>query len=196
MRRRLSPRHLPAPGRAESGAPWHAQDGEGFTAGEYASGSGHRAVLQQLLDHAVRAELILGTVARRERPPGAPGLAARDYLGSTLQYHEGRLMDAEGEAVMMGWETPLMELHADVVCRGGGGDVLNVGFGMGIVDAAIQARNPRSHTIIEAHPDVYAHMLKLGWDQKPGVKVVFGRWQDVIGQVSGSCLHICLDTWN
>ena len=32
--------------------------------------------------------------------------------------------------------------------------MLNVGFGLGLVDTAIQSNNPRSHTIIEAHPDV------------------------------------------
>ena len=59
-----------------------------------------------------------------------------------------------------------MEAHAHVVCTGGG-DVLNVGFGMGMVDEAIQRRAPRSHTIIEAHPDVYRHMLESGvaWGQ-------------------------------
>lgn len=35
-----------------------------------------------------------------------------------------------------------------------GGDVLNVGFGLGLVDAAIQSNQPASHTIVEAHPDV------------------------------------------
>ncbi len=57
-----------------------------------------------------------------------------------------------------------MEAHAEAVCSGRG-DVLNVGFGMGIVDAVIQQRRPRSHTIIEAHPDVHRHMLDTG-----------GRW--------------------
>lgn len=38
---------------------------------------------------------------------------------------------------MMDWETPLMQRHAAAICAGGG-DVLNVGFGMGIVDAFIQ----------------------------------------------------------
>ena len=56
---------------------------------------------------------------------------------------------------------PLMEAHAEAVCSSGG-DVLNVGFGMGMVDTAIQRRRPRSHTIIEAHPDVYRHMLDSG----------------------------------
>lgn len=39
------------------------------------------------------------------------------------------------------------------ICSGGG-VVLNVGFGLGLVDSAIQTHNPRSHTIVEAHPDV------------------------------------------
>jgi hypothetical protein len=43
-----------------------------------------------------------------------------------------------------------------------GGDVLNVGFGMGLVDTAIQKRKPKSHTIVEAHPGVYEKMLRDG----------------------------------
>lgn len=46
-----------------------------------------------------------------------------------------------------------------------------------------QGYRPSSHTIIEAHPDVYAHMLSRGWDRKPGVRILFGRWQDVLGQL-------------
>lgn len=49
---------------AEAGAPWHTQDNDGYTAGEYASGSGHRDILELLLDWAVRAELILGGYGR------------------------------------------------------------------------------------------------------------------------------------
>lgn len=44
---------------------------------------------------------------------------------------------------------------------------------------------PRSHTIIEAHPDVYKYACSQGWDKKPGVRMVQGRWQDVIDEVSG-----------
>lgn len=39
-----------------------------------------------------------------------------------------------------------MAAHADVMdCAGR--DILNVGFGMGIIDTEIQRRRPRSHTI-------------------------------------------------
>ena len=79
-----------------------------------------------------------------------------------------------------------METHAELMCAQGGA-VLNVGFGMGLIDEAIQRRfeaNDKlvSHTIIEAHPEVYAKMLKDGWDKKKGVKILFGRWQ-----VRGHC---------
>ena len=42
---------------------------------------------------------------------------------------------------------------------------------------------PRSQTIIEAHPDVYKYACSQGWDSKPGVRLVLGRWQDVMDQV-------------
>jgi protein arginine N-methyltransferase 2 len=60
-----------------------------------------------------------------------------------------------------------------------GRTVLNVGFGLGIIDSIIQETGPSHHTIIEAHPDVYQRMVELGWDKKPNVTILFGRWQDV-----------------
>jgi protein arginine N-methyltransferase 2 len=47
-----------------------------------------------------------------------------------------------GEAVMMGWEGPLMVRHAAIICSRGG-TVLNVGFGLGLIDSAIQVREGR-----------------------------------------------------
>ena len=55
---------------------------------------------------------------------------------------------------------------------------------MGIVDGYIQERRPRTHTIVEAHPDVRAHMSRAGWDEKKGVTVEFGRWQDVLPRLA------------
>lgn len=77
----------------EAGAPWHAQDAAGRSAGEYASGGRHRGCVRLLMDWAVRAELLLGSIARRERKGAAPN---RDYLSSSIKYIDGRLMDEQG----------------------------------------------------------------------------------------------------
>eukprot|EP00884_Botryococcus_braunii_P018060 jgi/Botrbrau1/4938/Bobra.0122s0020.1 len=115
---------------------------------------------------------------------GSSEVPEHAYLQQRAQYERDgeRLMDEGGGAVMMAWEGPLMEAHAQAVCSSGG-DVLNVGFGLGLVDQAIQQRNPRSHTIVEAHPDVYARMLRDGWHERPGVRILYGRWQDVLPQL-------------
>ena len=61
--------------------------------------------------------------------------------------------------------------------------VLNVGFGMGIFDKALQAQmsgDPHTrHYIIEAHPGVWEHMQRTGWTNRKGVVALFGRWQTV-----------------
>eukprot|EP01024_Parvocaulis_polyphysoides_P047343 TRINITY_DN4488_c0_g1_i10.p1 TRINITY_DN4488_c0_g1~~TRINITY_DN4488_c0_g1_i10.p1 ORF type:complete len:304 (-),score=23.28 TRINITY_DN4488_c0_g1_i10:375-1172(-) len=123
--------------------------------------------------------MILGASEKRNL-----GLRPNAYLDQSIEYSEDKLLDEEGLAVMMEWERPLMEAHAAAICQGGEGDqpgdVLNIGFGMGIVDEAIQKHNPKSHTIIEAHPAVYQKMIDAGWDKKPNVRIVFGKWQDVL----------------
>jgi protein arginine N-methyltransferase 2 len=90
------------------------------------------------------------------------------------------LLDDDDDAVMMEWERPIMEAHASVLTHGGisGMRVLNVGFGLGIVDTALQSHDPSLHVIIEAHPTVYAKMMSDGWDMKPNVRIRYGRWQD------------------
>ena len=61
----------------------------------------------------------------------------------------------------------------------------------------LQDRSPRTHTIIEAHPDVYAACARKGWDKKEGVRVLHGRWQEVlaremmISQDTG-CVRLCV----
>ncbi|KAF9282593.1 hypothetical protein BGZ68_005869 [Mortierella alpina] len=123
--------------------------------------------------------------AKKQKVEQMPEVPNAEYLAQPLQYTEDgdRLLDAEKNGVMMGWELPLMVRHAEVISPEEGLRVLNVGFGLGLVDKELQKRSPSQHTIIEAHPDVYAHMIKEGWDQKPGVKILFGRWQDVVDQL-------------
>lgn len=68
----------------EAGAPWHAQDAGGNTAGEYASGGRHRDVVRQLLDWAVRAELLLGEQG------GGAAVRRGSWLDGAWALHGGR----------------------------------------------------------------------------------------------------------
>ena len=141
------------------------------------------------------------------------GMTSDGYVKQKLKY-VGRgaaaaLVDERGAGVMMQWEKPLMEAHAKILCMFStqekrGADVLNVGFGMGLIDTAIQnmaaqGHAPRTHTIIEAHPDVYQKMLNDGWDKRPGVRIFHGRWQDVLrerGQELGDFDGVFFDTFD
>lgn len=67
--------------------------------------------------------------------------------------------------------------------NGLGKRVLNVGFGLGIVDSALQEWHPSLHIIIEAHPDVYQRMMETNWHTKTNVRICFGTWQTVLPQL-------------
>ncbi|EOD15114.1 hypothetical protein EMIHUDRAFT_246103 [Emiliania huxleyi CCMP1516] len=95
----------------------------------------------------------------------------------TEEMAEDRLVDAAGCAVMMRWETPLMEAHADFVCAESRGKVLNVGHGMGIVDAAISRHSPRLHVIWRwQSADVQAELESLG----PFDGVFFDTYEETV----------------
>ncbi|KAI8852962.1 S-adenosyl-L-methionine-dependent methyltransferase [Chytridium lagenaria] len=172
------------------GHQWNAVDLSHKSAAEDAVEAGYTEIWDLLLQEGTRTELILALLGKKEKEvegeveeeeEGGPSNAK--YLSSKLVFSEGRLLDDEANGVMMGWEAPLMKRHAEVIAPIEGLDVLNVGFGLGLVDGYLQDRKPGTHTIIEAHPDVYAKMIADGWDKKEGVKILFGRWQDVIDQL-------------
>eukprot|EP00966_Prymnesium_polylepis_P130910 3027765-Prymnesium_polylepis.1 len=184
-----------------AGAPWDSLDEHGHSAGSYALRGGDQALLQALT--AAGSACILGEAreaAARKADDGstanAPDHAASAFEGEhaaflldRLRYERGgqesslggsdRLMDSKARPVMMEWEAPLMRAHAaSLIPRLGKGAVLNIGFGMGLVDSALQARRPARHHIVEAHADVFGHMQREGWAERTGVALHFGRWQD------------------
>ena len=164
----------------ENGAPWNAIDRRGRCAGNHALDHSHQTIVDFLVDAATKAELMLGAAQREStRATAAKAAESADYLSRSVRYEGETLFDEGDDAVMMAWETPLMEAHAERLCASGG-DVLNVGFGMGIIDGAIAQRKPRSHTIIEAHPGVLARMRADGWHGRDGVRVCEGRWQQAV----------------
>lgn len=102
------------------------------------------------------------------------------YLKSQLRYKPGILLDESDNAVMMDWETQIMQRHAETLIPKAGLKVMNVGHGMGIVDTAIQTHSPAEHHIVEAHPQVHKRLREQGWYDKPNVHIHEGRWQDVL----------------
>ena len=109
-------------------------------------------------------------------------VTSQQYLSSTLSLSGDRLLDAEQNSVMMAWEKDIMHKSADAILHESGLKVLNIGFGMGIIDSYIQGHTnkPSQHHIVEAHPDVLAEIKSKGWYEKEGVTIHEGKWQDVL----------------
>ena len=97
-------------------------------------------------------------------------------LEAKLVFSENAIRDEFGNDVMMDWEHPMMKRHAELVCHAGE-DVLEVGFGMGISASYIQALKPRTHTIVECHPQVLPRLRAWAKD-KPSVRILEGEWFD------------------
>jgi protein arginine N-methyltransferase 2 len=195
----------------ENGAIWNDLDANGETPGCIA----HRLNLKELyelcVDAGVRAELLLSRLeqyqvlgdsdsdedmdeADEEVAVGEAVVADEDlestqnptYLSSALTFDRNKLVDGADNGVMMEWETTLMRRSAEKLVPKTGLRVLNVGHGMGIIDGFFQDKAPKAHHIIEAHPDVLVRMKQQGWDQKAGVVIHEGRWQDVVPKLLGS----------
>jgi tetratricopeptide (TPR) repeat protein len=107
-------------------------------------------------------------------------ISEKSYLETDLTISDTEILLPDGFEVMMEWERPIMERSAQIITVNGG-DVLNVGFGLGIIDTAIQQFDLDTHTIIEAHPQVVKKAEAWAEDKK-GVRIVPTRWQDAVGQ--------------
>ncbi|KAJ4163419.1 hypothetical protein LMH87_005150 [Akanthomyces muscarius] len=127
-------------------------------------------------------------------PPdaGEKTVTSDEYLQSTVTYDGGKLLDDDLNGVMMAWETDIMRRSVAALLPDPtpGKRILNIGFGMGIVDGLFAARSPAKHHIVEAHPGVLAHVARGGtrfgadWEQggpePDAFKMFHGRWQDVV----------------
>ena len=59
------------------------------------------------------------------------------------------------------------------------GDVLEIGFGMGISSGAVARFSPRSQTIIEAHPQIVSRAQKWA-EGRAHTKIISGTWQNIL----------------
>ena len=97
---------------------------------------------------------------------------------SKLEFLTDRIIDENGYIVMMSWEDPIMKKYAEIVCRNGG-DILEIGFGMGISANYIQNQDIKSHTIIEIHPEVARRAREWAKDKSTAI-IIEDDWYDII----------------
>ena len=91
--------------------------------------------------------------------------------------------------IMHNWETPLMAIDAKQICSKGG-SILNIGYGMGIIDRFIRDYNPKKHTIIEVHPLIADNAIKEGFKN-----VLVGDWYDIVKGLDETFDAIYFDTF-
>ena len=117
------------------------------------------------------------------------------YIDQTLTFKSDRVCYTQQDTefqVMMTWEDPIMKASADYVCEGGG-DILEIGFGMGISAGYIQANSITSHTIVENHPQMIVKAKAWAAD-KPNVTIVEGDWYEVKDSLA-TYDGVFYDTW-
>lgn len=79
--------------------------------------------------------------------------------------------------VMMSWEDNIMSASAKYVAENGG-NILEIGFGMGISANYIQSYSPTSHIIVEIHPQIIP--IAQAWAEgKSGVQILQGDWYEI-----------------
>ena len=91
-------------------------------------------------------------------------------------------------------ETSVMHDYVDVVTKNGG-DILEIGFGMGISADHIQSKDITSHTIIERNKKHYNKALEWA-ESRPNVQVFLGDWFDVLPPISKKYDGIFHDTFH
>jgi len=101
------------------------------------------------------------------------------YIGDKLEGLNNVKSESKQELIIMHeWETEIMKKSADFVCELGG-DILEIGFGMGISADFIQKAGAKTHTIIELHPQIAEKAREWAAD-KQGVTILEGDWIEVL----------------
>ena len=83
--------------------------------------------------------------------------------------------------VMNSWEESLMLRKSQWICENGG-NILEIGFGMGIAANFIQQQDIKTHTICEIHPQIIERLNEWSED-KDNVKVLKGDWYSNVNQM-------------
>ena len=121
-----------------------------------------------------------------------------NYASASLTFYDNKIVVEDSGSmynsieVMMDWEHPIMSASAAYVTQNGG-DILEIGFGMGISAGYIQSHSILSHTIIENHRQIIPKAIEWA-NGKSNVTIVSQSWysvKDSIGKFDG----IFMDTF-
>ena len=112
------------------------------------------------------------------------------YVGDPMETLSTSGFSIEEEEIVITheWKSPLLKRHADYVTELGG-DILEIGFGQGLSAEFIQENNPKSHTIIEIHPQI-AEKAREWAINKNNVTIIEGNWLDVIPTLTEGSIQI------
>jgi len=120
-----------------------------------------------------------------------------EYLSQSLTFESDKIYYYDEDygdnlEVMMSWEDKIMSASAAYVCQNEG-DILEIGFGMGISAGYIQSHSITSHTIVENHPDIIPK-AKVWAQGKLNVTIITGSWYDIKDNLS-TYDGLFYDTW-
>ncbi|KAI9604090.1 hypothetical protein H4Q26_003702 [Puccinia striiformis f. sp. tritici PST-130] len=167
------------------------QDDDGWTPLHYAASSGHLDSVQYLLQNGALWAMVDNLGYRRITCRSTPINDEREYgreqeeqvstatnnacfLSSKLTFKTSSTgqklcVDSEGNGVMQGWETSIMKETAKQLCQPFQDQkdfelsVLNIGFGLGIIDNFIQEYTPNRH-LIDFLEDVKLGKIEANFD--------------------------------
>ncbi len=91
--------------------------------------------------------------------------------------------------IIQAWEVPYMKKLAEIATSRGG-DVLEVGYGMGISAGFIgKSKRIDTHTIIECHPMMIGNLKKRFSKEIRNGRVIVkeGFWEDITNKMPGKC---------
>lgn len=119
------------------------------------------------------------------------------HWGEAEAVYDEHTLKILGHEVMEDWERAYME-RLGAVATQNSGDILELGYGMGISAGAVQSHEINSHTVIEAHPEVARKCIA---DNRPAfsegrMHLFTGFWQDVTPKLGDETFDgILFDTY-
>ena len=100
------------------------------------------------------------------------------YVSQSLTFESNKItIDGVGDEVMMDWEHSIMSASAAYITENGG-DILEIGFGMGISAGYMHSHSIDSHTIVENHPEIIPKAVHWA-SNKSNVTIVSQSWYGV-----------------